>query len=194
MIQKVDIGEAAEALKKGEVLIIPTETVYGIAADATNKSAVTRIYEIKGRSFDKPLQLMVANLKMAEEFLLFNHKAKSIAEKFLPGALTMVLEKKPDTNLVKEINLKDNSIGLRIPDHDVLLKLLNTIDFPIVATSANISGATDPINVDEAINNLAERNIKFALDGGKCSISKPSTVADFRDGDIKILRQGSVEL
>ncbi len=194
MIKIIDIFSAASALKSGEVIVIPTETVYGIAADARNNAAVKRIYEIKGRPYTKPLQLMAYNLEQARKYLKFTDREENIAKSLLPGPLTMILEKKVNL-LAKEINTINNTMGLRIPNHTTLLSLLELIDFPIVATSANISGGVDPTTVEEAINNLNDTALNYAVDGGKCLISKPSTVADFtNENEIRIIREGSVTI
>lgn len=190
----VDIFTAAKALKDGEVIVIPTETVYGIAADARNNSAVELIYKIKGRPNTKPLQLMVADIEKAKEYLEFSARDEKVAKKFLPGPLTMVLKEKPHS-LSDRINTVNDTIGLRISDHEILQSLLKELDFPIVATSANISGNKEPVTVQEAIENLDHRGINYALDGGRCKISTPTTVADFTDQNkITILRNGVVTL
>ncbi len=182
----------SEALYNGEVVIIPTETVYGIACDARNNNAVQKIYEIKGRNFDKPLQIMVSKIKIAEKFLEFDERSKSYADKYLPGALTMVLKKKDNSNLSPFLNNNNDTLGLRIPNHKTLLEMLDMLDFPIAATSANLSGGKDNTTCEEAINALKDKEINFALDGGKCLFSKPSTVADFTSQEIKIIRQGDL--
>ncbi len=191
----IDLHIAASALKNGEVIVIPTETVYGIAADARNKSAVELIYKIKKRDSSKPLQLMVSNIDSAKRYLEFDKRSKKIAKKFLPGPLTMILEKKPSSILAENLNSADNTLGLRIPDHSILFALLSMINFPIAATSANISGSKDPVNITQAVKNLKGKDINYALDGGECKISTPSTVADFTSSDkIKIVRPGEITL
>ncbi|MDX1949352.1 MAG: L-threonylcarbamoyladenylate synthase [Rickettsiales bacterium] len=185
-------NKIAECLYNGEVIIIPTETVYGIACDARNNEAVKKIYQIKGRNFDKPLQVMVSRLETAENFLEFDERAKEYAKKYLPGALTMVLKKKENSNLSPFLNNNNDTLGLRIPNHKTLLEMLDLIDFPIAATSANLSGGKDNTSCEEAMEALKDTEIQNALDGGKCIFSKPSTVADFTSKEIRIIRQGDL--
>jgi L-threonylcarbamoyladenylate synthase len=188
------LNEAIARLKSGEAIIIPTETVYGIAVDATNNSAIEKIYHYKRRERMVPLQVMVANLEAAQKFVKFNNLALKAAEEFLPGPLTMILDRVDGCKISEKINLIDSSVGIRIPDHKILLEFLNELEFPLAATSANISGKPPATSFSDAVFAL-ENQIEFGIDGDKCELTIPSTVVDFRvENNPKIIRQGSLDL
>ena len=160
------LHQANLILKQGGVIIIPTETVYGIAADATNKSAVDKIFAIKKRSSSKPLQILVKNIRQAKRYAIFNEKAEMLAEKYFPGALTLILNEKEGSNISKNIHSTDKSLGIRIPDHKILTELFEYIDFPLACTSANIS-SEKPIIDFRAAKEIFEDMVDFTIDGGK---------------------------
>lgn len=187
------ILQAVEILSKGGIILLPTETVYGIAADARNKSAVEKIYEIKERDYSKPLQVMVANIDKAMEIAIFNNKALELAKKFWPGALTIILKIKPGS-LPNNFNKVSDTVGIRIPDHEVALKILDQFGAPVAVTSANISGDPSNINFAEA-KKIFGNKLDFFIDGGDSRIGVSSTVIDLTDEKHpKILRHGSVDI
>jgi L-threonylcarbamoyladenylate synthase len=194
-IQKM-LSEAKTRLQQGEAIIIPTETVYGIAVDATNFIAVEKIYAAKNRKRDVPLQIMCKNLAHAKQFGIFNTKAEGLGKKYFPGAITIVVNKVEGCKLSENININNKTIGIRVPNHELLLELLNSLDFPLAATSANISGQPATVDYRSALEVLKPQGVNFGLDGGKCLFTVPSTVVDATDdsGDIKILRLGAIEI
>jgi L-threonylcarbamoyladenylate synthase len=190
---KTIVAESAEALKRGGIIILPTETVYGIAADARNKSAVERIYNLKNRGLHKPFQVLFQNIKQAEEYVILHEKARELAEKYLPGPLTIIVEEEEDCGLAKNINILDHSIGVRIPDHEFFNQLMGQINFPLACTSANLSGEEAAKDFAEISSKLIEK-VDYAADLGACKSGKPSTVVDARDNHLKILRQGEIKI
>ncbi len=183
--------QAVKTLKGGGIVLLPTETVYGIAADARNKSAVERIYAIKQRDAAKPLQLLVPSLEVAETIAHFNDKAIQLARKFWPGALTIVLKLRAD-GIVNHFNATGDTVGIRIPAHPIALEVLRELGSPLAATSANISGGDDNISFEAASSALGDK-LDALIDGGESKVGISSTVVDATDpSDIKILRQGSV--
>jgi len=183
------IKEAANILKAGGLVIYPTETVYGLAADASNRSAVLKVFSAKQRPTNKPLSVAVKDLDQAEKLVYINNYARKLAEIFLPGPLTLILKKK--AILPKELTAGSESLGIRIPDHPIALKLIE-LSGPITATSANISEQPPPITAEEAKKQLGDR-VDFVLDGGECKIKQPSTVVDLSiEGEFKILREGAI--
>ncbi len=186
---------AAQALKNNQIICFATETVYALACDASSDIAVAKLYKIKDRDIKKPIAIFVRDLSMARKFLKFNPIEDKIAENFIPGMITLVLDKK--TNLDQEISVSpllnngDNSLGLRIPNHKFCLKLLAAFDGVIAATSANIS------NQESAINSLQVRKyfgdkIDLIIDGGICQYKISSTVLRVNDNQINILREGLI--
>jgi L-threonylcarbamoyladenylate synthase len=192
--QKNHVEDAISILNKGGVVIAPTETVYGIIADATKNSAVEKIYQIKERDNKKPLQILLPNIAEAQKYIKFNDKSLELAKKNWPGALTLILEAVDGHSIADNINSVDNSYGIRVPNSQIIQDILEKFGKPVAATSANISGDNAAVSIaslDKKIIDLAD----YIIDGGECSIGQSSTVIDYRDEENpKILRQGSVKL
>jgi len=186
---KENIIKIIQSLKEGGVVSFPTETVYALACNATNNKAISRIHEIKKRDQNKPLSLLIHDVEQVEDFVYIDQKIKNIIEKFSPGPLTYVLEAKKNSRV--ETLVKNNFLGFRIPDHETALQILKGSDFPIVATSVNLSGeeaatSVDKINIKDSIDQI--------LDGGKSDIGISSTVVKIsRDYTVTLLRKGSIE-
>lgn len=170
----LDVEFIAECLDKGGVGVIPTDTVYGLAALATNEKALSRILEIKARPPDKPLPVQCSSMSRAGEIAVLNlEPARSLANAFWPGALTLVLDIKPEITMPSQ---GPHTIGIRIPDNDFCLSLLELVGY-LVVPSANPSGSTPPESVAEIRNEIIEV-VDFLVDGGKCNTGTASTVVD----------------
>ncbi|MBS3055400.1 MAG: threonylcarbamoyl-AMP synthase [Candidatus Aenigmarchaeota archaeon] len=180
------LTEAVEVLKNGGVIIYPTDTVYGMGADATSANAVKKIYRIKGRKSRKPLSICVSDLKMAKEYVKFDKVSLRMARKFLPGPLTLVL---PQKRRIKFVS-KDGKIAIRIPENKFALRLAKKFGRPIISTSANMSGKKPPVKISE-IEGKVRRKCDLVIDGGACRFKKPSTIVDFKLR--KIIREGAVK-
>lgn len=186
---KENVIKIIQSLKKGGVVSFPTETVYALACDALNSKAIAKIQEIKKRDHNKPLSLLIHDVKQVEEFVYLDQKIKNIIEKFSPGPLTYVLEVKKNTRV--ETLVKDNFLGFRIPNHEIALEILKGCRFPIVATSVNLSGEEAAVSVEKI--NIKD-SIDEILDGGESDIGVSSTVAKIsRDYEVTILRKGFIE-
>jgi len=186
-IMKTDfaLNEAVRVLKNGGIVIYPTDTLYGLGADATKENAIKKVYKIKGREFKKPLSICVADLKQAKRFVKFDNYSLKIAKKFLPGPLTMVL---PAKKRMKYIS-KEGKIAIRIPDNSFTLKLLKKFGKPITATSANVTGMKNPVRLAD-IDYEVKKKCDLIIDRGTCKYKKPSTVIDMGSG--KIIREGVI--
>jgi len=173
------------------VIAFPTETVYALAADATNDEAVNKIYDLKGRDKCKPLSLLMGSMYQASQVVEINEKAEKLALRFMPGPLTIVLRKKPGSIISKYVNVSSDKIGIRMPAHLVTLKILKAFGRPIIGTSANISGnngdAIDPFKVMENF-----RDIDLILNLGRTEYQDFSTVVDVSEPEISILREGVI--
>lgn len=184
------IRMAADAIRRGELVIFPTETVYGLAADATNEAAVKRVFSAKGRFEKQPLPVQVASLddiSKAAEFV--PESARRLAELYWPGPLTLILTR--SAGLPLAVTGGSETVGVRIPDNPVALALLKEVGTPIVATSANISGDPAATNANDAIKGVGEY-VAVVLDGGECRLGVASTVVDVSTTPAKILRRGSI--
>lgn len=184
-----NIYEIKKILEKGGVGIIPTDTVYGLCANALNRDAIKRIYKIKKRDLDKPLVLFVKDKKEIENYCIVDDIGRKIIERFIPGAITLVLKKKDP---LFSISLKNfDTIGVRIPNNKFIIDLLNSLDFPLATTSANISGEKTPKNLD-GLKKIFMGVVDFIVDGGELG-DVPSTVLEIFDGEIRVIREGLIK-
>ncbi|MEK7611453.1 MAG: L-threonylcarbamoyladenylate synthase [Patescibacteria group bacterium] len=185
--------KVATVLKKGGVVIYPTETTYGIAAAALSPKAVRKIYAIKGRAFNKPLSVMVNGLAMAEKYVEITEAAKNIFATLLPGPLTLILKKKkivPDS-----LTGGSATLGLRWPAYPLVQRLLDEYGLPITATSANPAGEPplyEVSNITEKFGAVPLSLIDLVIDAGPLPHQLPSTVLDLTINPPTILREGPV--
>ena len=185
-----DIAKAARALKAGGLVILPTETVYGLAADAANPRAVAAVYEAKGRPAFNPLIAHVADLAAARTIARFDDRAGRLAQTFWPGPLTLVLPVADEQAVCDLARAGLETVALRSPAHPVARALLNAFGGPLVAPSANRSGRPSPTTFSDAVEETGAF-AAAALDGGACAIGLESTVVALLDQP-RLLRPGSV--
>ncbi len=189
---KSDIEFAAELINIGEVVGMPTETVYGLAADALNESAVKKIFEAKGRPQDNPLIVHISGLHMLDKYVCnVPNLAYKIAERFCPGPITMILPKRDIIPSITSSGL--DTVGIRIPFHKTARELINACGTPLAAPSANLSGSPSPTTAAHVMNDMSGR-IPAIIDGGACAVGVESTVISFENGGIRILRPGFVSV
>ncbi len=191
MITK-DINLAIQTLQKGELVAIPTETVYGLAANALDKTAVAKIYELKKRPIDHPLIVHVHHIEQAKELTTeFPEKALKLAQSFWPGPLTFVLPKSKKVPSLTTGGLQ--SVAIRCPSHPIAKEVIQKTGFPLAAPSANPFGAISPttaLHVEESFGSLAP----LILDGGSSRVGVESTIVGFLDETPTLLRAGGVTL
>jgi L-threonylcarbamoyladenylate synthase len=184
------IAEAAASLRAGKLVAFPTETVYGLGADATNPDAVLAIYETKGRPRFNPLIAHVADLEMAERLAIFSPLARALAEKFWPGPLSIVVPLRPGHGLADVATAGLDTVALRMPDHPIALALLRATGRPLSAPSANPSGKLSPTTAEQVRHGFSGK--VPVLDGGPCKAGVESTIVAV-DGDTIIqLRAGAL--
>lgn len=191
------IKEVENLIKKGKVIVCPTDTVYGLIADAKNKKAVKKIFKIKKRKEEKPIPIFVRDLKMVKSLVLINKFQEKLLKKVWPGKVTVVLKAKRLTKKIfpKSIISSENKIGLRIPNYKFLNILLEKLNFPLTGTSANISGKPPSTKIKDILKQFSltksgGRLPDLILDAGNLKSSLPSTVVDLTN--LKILREGAV--
>lgn len=185
------ITAAAQLLRAGQIVAIPTETVYGLAADAQNAEAVARIYAAKGRPDFNPLIVHVRDRKAAEKLGVFNATAQALADAFWPGPLTLVLPLQPGAPVARAVTAGLPTIAIRCPAHPVMQALLLKSDLSLAAPSANRSGAISPTRADHVLKGLGGA-VPMILDGGPCSTGLESTIIAVRDDGWQVLRPGPV--
>jgi L-threonylcarbamoyladenylate synthase len=185
------ILEAAAILRRGGLVAMPTETVYGLAGDATNDRTVARIFEVKNRPQFNPLIVHVADRAMAETLVTFTASSDQLAERFWPGPLTLVLPRLIGSPISLLASAGLDTIAIRIPAHPVARQLLKHCQLPLAAPSANPSGSLSPTDASHVAATIGDR-IDLILDGGPCTIGIESTVLDMTGVMPCILRQGGL--
>ncbi|HEY8748518.1 MAG TPA: L-threonylcarbamoyladenylate synthase [Tepidisphaeraceae bacterium] len=185
-----DIERAVEILRAGGLVAFPTETVYGLGADATQSESVRRIFAAKGRPVTNPLIVHVADAEVARRYVSkWPEQAAELARRFWPGPLTLVLPKAD--LIVSEVTAGLNSVGLRVPNHPLALSLLRAFDGPVAAPSANRANRISPTTADHVRLELGDA-VDLVLDGGGCEVGIESTVLDLAGRSPVILRPGAV--
>jgi L-threonylcarbamoyladenylate synthase len=187
------IRRAVSAIRGGGVIIYPTDTIYGLGADATSVAGVERIRTIKGRADDKPILAMVTDLDMLEEYAVVTPLARRLAHRFLPGPLTLVLDTMSDT--LAPIAAVDGSVGFRVPNDRLCLELVALHGAPITSTSVNRAGAEPATALDALCEVLGDgcNEIDLILNTGALPASAPSTIVDARGSCPIVLRHGTID-
>jgi L-threonylcarbamoyladenylate synthase len=186
------IAQAAQILDSGGLVAVPTETVYGLAARADCAEAVARIYAAKGRPDFNPLIVHVTGLAQAERYAEFSPQARALAEAYWPGPLTLVLPRRADAGLAEAVTAGLPTVALRAPAHPAMRALLEAVDFPLAAPSANRSGFISPTCAEHVLASLDGR-IDLVLDAGPTSAGVESTIVAVRaDGSVEELRPGPI--
>ena len=196
IITKIDpndtdtLKQAADIIRNGGLVAFPTDTVYGLGADALNPEAVRRLYEAKGRPSIKPLILLISSVEDADRYVLMNPLARILAQKFWPGPLTLVL---PAREFIPSITLGGQSTaGVRMPNNETALKLIDYVGTPIAAPSANLSGRPSPVDAESVAADLNGK-VDMILDGGSTELGIVSTVVDVTEAEhMRVLRDGGV--
>jgi len=185
-----DILVAKTFLENGNAIAIPTETVYGLAANALNELAVAKIFQIKNRPFFNPLIIHLSDIEAIGRYVKkIPEEAIRLFEEFSPGALTILLEK---SDLLPDIvTAGSTKVAVRIPDHPLILKLLQTLDYPLAAPSANPFGYVSPTTSQHVVDQLGSQ-IPYILEGGPCKVGLESTIVGFENGQGVIYRLGGV--
>ena len=186
------LERAARLIKKGEVVVCPTDTGYAFSVNALDTRAVTKVFHLKGRSYSNPIHIAVNSMEMAAKYAHVDESVRYLAEHYLPGALTLVLPKKESVPSLLVAGL--DSVGIRIPDNKIILLLVEMTGLPLTTTSANISGRPTPYTVEEVIEQLDMniQNIALILDQGPLRIRELSTIVDMTTSPPQLIRQGRV--
>lgn len=187
------IDEASRLILAGEPVAVPTETVYGLGADATNPEAVARIYEAKGRPSFNPLIVHVPSFEAARLLGDFNAQAAELAKQHWPGPLTLVVPLRVDAGIASIVTAGLPNIGIRVPAHPAMQALLRATDRPLAAPSANSSGSISPTSAEHVLRTLAGR-IPLIIDGGSTQRGLESTIVAATGGRLRLLRPGPISV
>jgi len=186
-----NIKKAKYYLDKSECIGLPTETVYGLAANAYSKKATLKIFKLKKRNKRNPLIVHYCNLKMLNKDCVINEEFLKLYKEYCPGPITFVLKLKKNSNISKIVTNNQKTLAVRFPNHHLAIKLLKILKYPLAAPSANISSKISPVTKEDVKDEFGER-IKFILDGGRSKIGLESTIVSLL-GKTKILRLGGIE-
>jgi len=199
-IEKIDafnpdeevLGRAARLINKGEVVVCPTDTGYAFAANALDTRAVAGVYHLKGRSFSNPVHIAVSDILEAEKYAVLDEAARFLAGRYLPGALTLVLPRKEIVPSMLVAGL--DTVGIRIPDNAVILRLVEMTGRPLTATSANVSGRPGTYSVEEVKAQFGENmsDVALVLDQGPIKVRELSTIIDLTQKPPQLIRQGRI--
>ncbi len=189
---RTTLGSATEILKAGGVIIYPTDTLYGIGANAFDENAISKVYKIKKQNRNKPISIIARDIKMARKVACIDSKVEAILNRIWPGPITVVLRKKDI--IPYSLTGNNETIAIRIPKNNFISALMASLDFPITATSANISGEKDLLKPEAIAEKFAtsEEFPDLFISNGDINNMKPSTIIDLTTANPKILRMGVV--
>lgn len=189
------VSLAVKVLRAGGLVIFPTETLYGAAVDATNQQAVEKLSEFKSRPLGKPYSIAVSDITMAGQYASLNTTAENLYRRFLPGPLTIISICKH--NLAKGVESEIGTIGIRIPDYPLVIKIIERLGHPITATSANAAYKKRPYQIADIIQGISMKRkklINLIIDAGQLPRNEPSTVVDTTLDETAVLRQGRIKI
>lgn len=192
---KIIIKKAQTVLKKGGLFVFPTETCYGIGADATKKSAINKLYSYKTRREGKPLSIVVSDIKMAQKYVEINEMAENLYKSYLPGPITVVSKGKG--RVAKGVESEYDTLGIRIPDHELVLDIVKNFGKPFTATSANMSYLPKPYSIKALLKNMPAKNLELIdliIDAGELANRETSTVVDTTMNSLNIVREGQLNI
>ena len=197
IVKIADVGvdtaaaQAAGVIAQGGIIVYPTDTLYGIGVNALNADALARMYELKGREKNKPSSILVPSVDAIAQYAVLSPQARAMAEKHLPGALTLVL---PALENVPPELVLDGGVAVRVPDDSFALTLAMMSEFPITATSANLAGEPTGATIPDIMRQFGEKTIgvDLLIDGGAKDAGTPSTVVSFTGDVPQVLREGAI--
>jgi len=193
---QIFLETAVDAIIEGKLIAFPTNSVYGIGGDPLNLDLIERLYTIKFRERNKGFLLLISDIEEAYKIAIFNEIAKKLAENFWPGQLTLILNRKDPNIIPLEVSAFQNTIGIRVPENEILLKILKILKSKgyfggIIGTSANYSGEPPSISGEEVAKKFL-MSIDFIIDGGKSESKIPTTIIDCTTEELKFLRIGKL--
>lgn len=193
VIKDDELDEIVDIIKRDGIVVFPTETVYGIGGNALSENVIKNIYNIKKRPQEKALNILVKNKEEIKKYAyISNELEEEIIDKFMPGPITIILKKRK-SQIPDLLTGNNDTIGIRIPDNDIVKKILEKCNLPIAAPSANISGKPSSIKLED-IKQDFDGKVDAFIDGGKCKQNISSTIVKVIDGNIKILREGIISI
>lgn len=188
-IKNEELDEAVNALNNDKIVVFPTETVYGIGGNALKVEVINKLFQAKKRNYGKPISLLVGSIDKIKNIAYVDKNEEKIIKAFMPGELTLVLKKKACVNDL--VTAGKNTVGVRIPNHNIALCILNKVDFPLATSSANISGENNIADFDEIVSDLKDY-VDIFIKGNISDDLKASTVVELNNDIVNILREGII--
>lgn len=188
-IKNEELDEAVNALNNDKIVVFPTETVYGIGGNALKVEVINKLFQAKKRNYGKPISLLVGSIDKIKNIAYVDKNEEKIIKAFMPGELTLVLKKKACINDL--VTAGKNTVGVRIPNHNIALCILNKVDFPLATSSANISGENNIADFDEIVSDLKDY-VDIFIKGNISDDLKASTVVELNNDIVNILREGKI--
>lgn len=193
IIKDDELVDIVNIIKQDGIIVFPTETVYGIGGNALSEDVIKKIYNIKKRPQDKALNILVKNKEEIERYAyISNIIEKKIIDNFMPGPITIILKKKK-SEISDLLTANNDTIGIRIPNNNIIKRILEECNLPLAAPSANISGKPSSIKLED-IKEDFDNKVEAFIDGGVCKQSMSSTIVKVIDGKVKILREGVISI
>lgn len=192
---QIAVSEIVRALLAGQTVVYPTETSYGLGADATNAVAVAKLFAIKKRQAEKSMLVLMTDVAMAKQYVAWSEALDELARKYWPGALTVVAPLKPDAHIAPGVIGPNNTIAFRVTSHPLASALVAGLGRPLVSTSANIAAQASPYDCESVLKMFAHETDQpdWVLDAGSLPVRSPSTIVQIAPGEpLRVLRQGEI--
>lgn len=188
-IKNEELDEVVNALNNDKIVVFPTETVYGIGGNALKVEVINKLFQAKKRNYGKPISLLVGSIDKIKNIAYVDKNEEKIIKAFMPGELTLVLKKKACINDL--VTAGKNTVGIRIPNHNIALTILNKVDYPLATSSANISGENNIADFEEIVSDLKDY-VDIFIKGNISDDLKASTVVELNNDIVNILREGKI--
>lgn len=190
-INNYELENVVNVINNGGVVIFPTDTVYGVAANSLDENAIKKLFDLKGRNDNKPICVLTSTVDKIKKIAYVRDEEQKIIDKYMPGALTIILDKKENVSDILTSNLK--TVGVRIPNNEIALRILDKLEYPLATTSANISGMEAAVKKEDLITEF-DSKVDIIIDGGITDLKVSSTIVKLENEEIKVLRQGTIKI
>ena len=190
-INAEELENVIKVIIDGGVVIFPTDTVYGVAANSLDETAIKKLFDLKERNDNKPICVLTSSVDKIKKIAYVRDEEQKIIDKYMPGALTIILDKKEIVSDVLTSGLK--TVGVRIPNNEIALRILDKLEYPLATTSANISGMEAAVKKEDLIKEF-EGKVDIIIDGGITDLKVSSTIVKIKNNEIEVLRQGTIKI
>ena len=190
-INAEELENVIKVIIDGGVVIFPTDTVYGVAANSLDETSINKLFDLKERNDNKPICVLTSSVDKIKKIAYVRDEEQKIIDKYMPGALTIILDKKEIVSDVLTSGLK--TVGVRIPNNEIALRILDKLEYPLATTSANISGMEAAVKKEDLIKEF-EGKVDIIIDGGITDLKVSSTIVKIKNNEIEVLRQGTIKI